>query len=101
MADHPLKIAREKRGISQCKLGMLTGVHSSKISDIENWRRYPCEAWKTKLSQYFGIPDYELFPKTEDLLDVIRQLTEENTKLKAMISGRGTPLAHRDNTRFL
>lgn len=104
MALHPLREAREKEGITQSQLGLKIGINSNYISDIEAWRRYPCKAWRDKLSAYFKIADFELFPKQEDLIEMIRTLTEENKKLQQLLTGnlsKESENAARDNTRFL
>lgn len=105
MAIHPLREAREKAGITQTKLGLKVGVSPNKISDIENWRVKPCKSWADKLSAYFNIPDYDLFPSQEYLIGVVKDLTEENNRLRAIVAHQNhTPeqiAKTRDNSRFL
>lgn len=89
-------------GISQSKLGLTVGIIPSHISDIESWRRYPCPKWRASISQFFDMPEHELFPKPSDLIDMVRQLLDENEALRQQLETTNKrAIASRDNTRFL
>lgn len=106
MPKHPLTTAREQRNISQSKLGAAVGINPAEISRIENWKRYPCPSWRSKIADYLNKPEHELFPKPDDLIDMIAYLKEENRQLTerlAALQHVNTQQAAiaRDNTRFL
>jgi len=104
VTKHPLTTARESRGISQSKLGLAVGINPVRLSEIESWRRYPCPSWRDRLSTFLNIPEHELFPKPDDLIEMVRYLTEENQRLQleleAMRRQPGRSVT-RDNTRYL
>ncbi len=102
---HPLKTAREKKGISQVKLGIAVGLNPADISRIERWQRHPHPKWRTAISQYFNLPEYELFPTADDLLARIEELEKENQFLRKRVEelGQGTNNLHkeRDYSRYV
>lgn len=106
MGLHPLKVAREKKGISQTELSYLTKISTVRLSEIERWQRYPCPKWRDTLSRYFGIPEHELFPTPDDLLNMVSELQSENQALKQrieMLSQKSSEFLHksRDHSRYL
>jgi transcriptional regulator with XRE-family HTH domain len=105
MGVHPLKIAREKAGISQNKLGSIVGINPAEISRIEGFKRYPCPKWRDSISRYFKIAEHELFPTPEDLLSQIDYLQKENQALKQRIEDLAINSANlhkgRDYSRYV
>ncbi len=65
-----LKEFRNRRGFSQLRLAMLTGIAPSDISRIENnWLR-PYAGWCKRLARALGATEAELFPKEKGNSDV-------------------------------
>jgi len=55
-----IKQRREEQGISQGKLGTLTGCSGAHINQIERGKRNPSLTTLEKLSEYFGLEPHEL-----------------------------------------
>lgn len=58
-----LKEFRNKRGFSQLRLAMLTGIQPPDISRIENGWIYPYAGWQKRLARALGTTEAELFPQ--------------------------------------
>jgi transcriptional regulator with XRE-family HTH domain len=59
-ADH-LRELREKRGLSQTRLGELAGLNRNYVGDIERGQRNPCLDNILKLSEGLNVSPTELF----------------------------------------
>ena len=57
-----LKEFRNKRGFSQLRLAMLTGIAPGDISRIENGWLRPYAGWCKRLARALGTTKDELFP---------------------------------------
>jgi transcriptional regulator with XRE-family HTH domain len=58
-------LIREKRealGISQVRLGTLTGLSNGAISDFELGKREPWPRARKAMARALGVPESELFP---------------------------------------
>ena len=58
-----LKEIRNKRGLSQLRLALLTGIAPSEISRIENGWIRPYPGWRKRLARALGSTEVELFPE--------------------------------------
>ena len=58
-----LRAERIKRGISQTRLCMLTGIAQSDISAIENGKKYAPPGWRQRLARALQLPIDVLFPE--------------------------------------
>lgn len=64
-----LKAERLRRGISQYRLAMLTGIHPSTLCRIETGKVYPYPGWRKRLGEALGWPADrvdELFEEVPD-----------------------------------
>jgi len=59
---HLLKVERFLRGISQDRLGILTGLGQHTISRIESGKRKPRPAEREAIAHVLEVPPDELFP---------------------------------------
>lgn len=57
-----LRDERLKRGWSQTKVSMLTGIASPDISALERGTRYPHPGWRRRLAVAFKLSERDLFP---------------------------------------
>ena len=64
-----LKEFRNKRGFSQLRLAMLTGIQPSDISRIENGWHYPYAGWRKRLARALGTTEGEIFPHGKGVSD--------------------------------
>jgi len=70
IADHPLRIARLRAGISQEQLAKRAGVQRSAVSAIEDGRtKKPTTRLIGKLSSILDIPESELYGEIEAWLE--------------------------------
>ncbi|MFC1933650.1 helix-turn-helix transcriptional regulator [Chloroflexota bacterium] len=61
--NNKLKEFRNKKGLSQLRLALLTGISPWDISRIENdWIR-PYPGWRKRLAKALGVTEKELFPE--------------------------------------
>ena len=60
-----LKRERERRGWSQTKVTILTGIAQSDISAIEHERRVPGPAQRQRIADAFGLPEAQLFRRQD------------------------------------
>ena len=58
-----LKEFRTKKGISQFKLAVDTGISPSIISRIENGWLWPYPGWRQRIAQALNVSESELFPE--------------------------------------
>ncbi len=59
-----LREERQRRGLSQQRLGMLAdGISQGDVSAIENGRRVPGAGWRRRLAAALGMSEAELFPE--------------------------------------
>ncbi len=64
-----LKEIRNKRGLSQLRLALLTGIAPGDISRIENnWLR-PYPGWRKRFARALGTTEAELFPDEKEVGD--------------------------------
>ena len=56
-----LREERLRRGWSQTKVSMLTGIASPDISAMERGTRYPHPGWRRRLAAAFKVAESELF----------------------------------------
>lgn len=57
---------REKAGLSQVRLGILSEIPSSMISDFELGKRAPWPKARRALAKVLRIPETELFPNGKE-----------------------------------
>jgi transcriptional regulator with XRE-family HTH domain len=60
-----LRAERLKRGWSQTKLSMLTGIAQSDLSAVENGRKLPHAGWRARLARALELPIDALFGKQD------------------------------------
>jgi transcriptional regulator with XRE-family HTH domain len=65
MSTSKLREERLKRGWSQTKVSMLTGIASPDISALERGTKYPHPGWRRRLAAAFKLSERELFPEGE------------------------------------
>jgi transcriptional regulator with XRE-family HTH domain len=58
-----LKEFRNKRGLSQLRLALVTGISPGDISRIENGWLKPYHGWRKRLARALNITEKELFPE--------------------------------------
>lgn len=58
-----LREFRHKRGLSQLRLAMLTGIQPPLISRLENGWLYPYPGWRKRLARALSTTEGELFPE--------------------------------------
>lgn len=51
-----LRFEREKRGLSQLELSILSGIHTATISKLELGKLYPYPKWRKRLAEALGWP---------------------------------------------
>jgi transcriptional regulator with XRE-family HTH domain len=56
-----LREEREKQGLSQTKLCMLTGIAQSDISAVENGRKVPHAGWRVRIARALKMDAETLF----------------------------------------
>ena len=56
-----LKAERTKRGWSQTRLSVLTGIAQSDLSAIENGHKRVGAGWRRRLADVFGMAEADLF----------------------------------------
>jgi ribosome-binding protein aMBF1 (putative translation factor) len=56
-----LTLEREKLKLTKTSLGAEVGLHPAVIGKLEAGKIYAYKPWKEKLSNFFEIPDEELF----------------------------------------
>jgi transcriptional regulator with XRE-family HTH domain len=61
MNNNTLRDERLKRGLSQTKLCMLTGIAQSDLSAIENGRKVPHAGWRLRIARALKIDAEMLF----------------------------------------
>ena len=61
----PIRAERQRRGWSQTRLTMKTGIAQSDISAIESGKRYCPPAWRRRLALALEVSEAELFPDVE------------------------------------
>ncbi len=61
-----LKAERLRRGWSQTRVSMLTGIASPDVSAIERGMRYPHPGWRRRLAAAFKVPEEQLFAPIDD-----------------------------------
>ena len=58
----PLRQARERLGLSQTQLCMMTGIAPATLSRLEGGKLYPYPGWRARLARALKVPQGELFP---------------------------------------
>jgi transcriptional regulator with XRE-family HTH domain len=58
-----LREIRKRKGLSQLRLAMVTGISPWDISRIENGWIRPYEGWRKRLTRALGVTEAELFPE--------------------------------------
>jgi len=61
MSKNKIRERREELGLSQIKLGLLSGVHNGAISDFELGKRLPWPRARKALAQALKVTEAELF----------------------------------------
>ena len=67
-----LREIRVVKRVTQFQLRLVTGIHQSKISFIENGLVEPREDEMKRLSRALGVQIHELFPKKETSQEGVR-----------------------------
>ena len=67
-----LRIERIRRGWSQTRVTMLTGISQSDISAIENGNRVALPGWRKRLATAFEMSEEQLFVVVSDQAAVRR-----------------------------
>lgn len=60
-----LKLIRLQRGLSQMQLCLLTGIHPSTLSRIENGQMYPYPGWRKRIAEALNMREEEIFPEVQ------------------------------------
>jgi transcriptional regulator with XRE-family HTH domain len=58
-----IKDILKARGMSQNSLGQRARIPQGSLSMICNDKLYPCPAWRRRISEVIGTPEYVLFPR--------------------------------------
>ena len=61
MNNHLAEV-RKRAGLSQLRLGYLTGIQPTEISRIETGRLKPYPAWRKRLARALNVSESQLFP---------------------------------------
>lgn len=61
-----LTLEREKLKLTKTSLGAKVGLHPDVIGKLESGKIFPYKPWREKLSNFFKIPDEELFKESID-----------------------------------